>query len=196
MSTATPLTDFKERLREFATGTKRGIRNPFVMVPVDPSAEQKTAEHLREWADGETDVPTEPIYLDRVMPQTDVFRTVLELPASFYQNGDPGKRVERETDTLKDNLSDEMVDYIISAHPEAQEDAERVLLLLHLGALYPFARASELLDEMDRRQVRATIGIPFPGEVIGGKLSFFGERAQHYYPAHRIDGQISMENLQ
>lgn len=196
MSTATPLADFKDRLTEFATGTKRGIRNPFVMVPVDPSAEQRTAEHLCEWAGEETGVPTEPIYLDRVMPRTDVFRTVLELPASFYQNGDPSERAERETDTLKDNLSDEMVDQIISAHPEVQKKSKRILLLLHLGALYPFARASELLDELDRRQVRATIGIPFPGEVIGGKLSFFGERAQHYYPAHRIEGQISMEHLQ
>jgi hypothetical protein len=40
------------------------------------------------------------------------------------------------------------------------------------------------------------VGIPFPGEIIGGKLSFFGERAQHYYPAHRIDERITMDHLQ
>jgi hypothetical protein len=190
-----PLADFKERLAEFATGQKRGIRNPFVMVPVDPPVEQKAAQHLRRWAEEYAEVPTKLVYLDRVMPRTDVFRTVVDLPASFYQNGSPGKRAEQEEKTLKDNLADEMVGDIIEKH-DIQDQSEQILLLLHLGALYPFARASALLDEMDRQQVRATIGIPFPGEVIGGKLSFFGERAQHYYPAHRIEGQISMEHLQ
>ena len=46
------------------------------------------------------------------------------------------------------------------------------------------------------RRVQATIGIPFPGEVIGGKLSFFGGESRHYYPAHQIDGQIQGVHLQ
>lgn len=192
----TPLADFKDRLRAFATGEKRGIRNPFVMVPVDPPAEQKTASRLQAWADGEAPVPVKPVYLDRVMPQTDVFQAVVGLPGSFYQNGDVAERAGREEQTLKDNLATEMVDEIISAYETACEKAEQVLLLLHLGALYPFVRSSELLDEMDRRRVQSTVGIPFPGEIIGGKLSFFGERAQHYYPAHRIDDRITMDHLQ
>jgi hypothetical protein len=196
MSVSTPLSEFKERLTEFATGQKRGIRNPFVMVPVAPAAEQKAARHLHQWTEGGTDVPVEPTYLDRVMPKTDVFQTVLELPTSFYENGSLRERARREEQTLKDNLADEMVEEIIDAYQETCERADRILLLLHLGALYPFARASWLLDELDRRRVQATVGIPFPGEVIGGKLSFFGERAQHYYPAHRIEGRISMEHLQ
>jgi len=196
MSTSTPLADFQERLIAFATGQKRGIRNPFVMVPVDPPAEQTTASRLQKWADGETPVPVEPVYLDRVMPRTDVFQTVLGLPSTFYQNGNGDDQTDLEEDTLRDNLATEMVDEIISAHEAACERTEQVLLLLHLGALYPFARSSELLDEMDRRRVRATVGIPFPGEIIGGKLSFFGERAQHYYPAHRIDDRITMDHLQ
>ncbi|MCS3751387.1 hypothetical protein GGQ19_002582 [Salinibacter ruber] len=196
MSSSTPLADFRERLIAFATGQKRGIRNPFVMVPVDPPAEQTTASRLQAWADDETPVPVQPVYLDRVMPQTDVFQTVLGLPSTFYQNGNGDDQTDLEEDTLRDNLAAEMVDEIISAHEDACERTEQVLLLLHLGALYPFARSSELLDEMDRRRVRATVGIPFPGEIIGGKLSFFGERAQHYYPAHRIDDRITMDHLQ
>ena len=192
----TPLADFKDRLRAFATGEKRGIRNPFVMVPVDPLAEQEAASRLQAWADGEAPVPVKPVYLDRVMPRTDVFQAVVGLPGSFYQNGNVDNPAEVETQTLKDNLATEMVEEIISAHRAACERAEQVLLLLHLGALYPFARSSELLDEMDRRRVQSTVGIPFPGEIIGGKLSFFGERAQHYYPAHRIDDRITMDHLQ
>jgi hypothetical protein len=193
---STPLADFKERLTAFATGQKRGIRNPFVMVPVDPPAEQTTASRLQTWADGETPVPVEPVYLDRVMPRTDVFQTVLGLPCDFYQDGSTDDPTEVEKQTLKDNLATEMVDEIISTYEDACSRTKQVLLLLHLGALYPFARSSELLDEMDRRRVQATVGIPFPGEIIGGKLSFFGERAQHYYPAHRIDERITMDHLQ
>jgi hypothetical protein len=196
MSTSTPLADFRERLIAFATGQKRGIRNPFVMVPVDPPAEQTTASRLQTWADGETPVPVAPVYLDRVMPRTDVFQTVLGLPSAFYQNGNGDDRTDLEENTLRDNLATEMVDEIISMHKDACDRTEQVLLLLHLGSLYPFARSSELLDEMDRLQVQATVGIPFPGEIIGGKLSFFGERAQHYYPAHRIDDRITMDHLQ
>ena len=193
---STPLADFTERLTAFATGQKRGIRNPFVMVPVDPPAEQTTASRLQAWADVETPVPVTTVYLDRVMPRTDVFQTVLGLPSAFYQNGNADEQAEREEQTLQDNLATEMVDEIISSHEDACGHTEHVLLLLHLGALYPFARSSELLDEMDRRRVQATVGIPFPGEIIGGKLSFFGERAQHYYPAHRIDDRITMDHLQ
>jgi hypothetical protein len=196
MSTSTPLTDFKDRLIQFAEGTRRGIRNPFVMVPVDPPAEHKAATHLHEWAHSTQEVPVEPVYLDRVMPQTDVFQTVLGLPASFFSNGAETERAVQEERTLQDNLATEMVDEIITTHEKACDQTEHVLLLLHLGALYPFARASALLDEMDRRRVRATVGIPFPGEIIGGKLSFFGERAQHYYPAHRIDESITFNHLQ
>lgn len=196
MSTSTPLADFRERLTAFAAGQKRGIRNPFVMVPVDPPAEQKAASCLQAWADGEASVPVETVYLDRVMPRTDVFQTVLSLPSAFYQNGSAKERAEREKRTLQDNLATEMVGEIIATHKGACDQTEQVLLLLHLGALYPFARSSELLDEMDRRRVQATVGIPFPGEIIGGKLSFFGERAQHYYPAHRIDDPITMDHLQ
>lgn len=196
MSADTPLQAFKDKLSAFATGQKRGIRNPFVMVPVAPEHEQATAQHLARWAEGDTPVPITTVYLDRVMPKTEVFQTVLNLPATFYTNGTSEQRAEDEANTLRDNLAVEMVQQIVCQYEEACQDAGHVLLLLHLGALYPFARASEFLDELDRRRVRATIGIPFPGEVIGGKLSFFGERAQHYYPAHRIDGQISARDLQ
>jgi hypothetical protein len=196
MSSSTPFSDFTNRLVEFAKGSRHGIRNPFVMVPVDPPVEQKAATHLAEWAQSETRVPVQPIYLDRVMPRTDVFQAVVGLPNEFYANGEDTSRTELETNTLLDNLATEMVEHIISANKKACQNREQVLLLLHLGALYPFARASALLDEMDRKRVRATVGIPFPGEIIGGKLSFFGERAQHYYPAHRIDTPMTSDHFQ
>jgi len=196
MTTVNPLHDFKEKLRAFAMGEKRGIRNPFVMVPVAPSSEQKTAQHLARWAQDDAPAPATVVYLDRLMPKTEVFQTLLQVPSSFYENGASPRRAASEEKTLRDNLAVEIVDHIVKNEQAACATARHILMLLHLGALYPFSRASELLDEMDRRRVKATIGIPFPGKVIGGKLSFFGERAQHYYPAHRIDGQITENHLQ
>jgi hypothetical protein len=198
-----PLRAFKKKLVAFATGTRRGIRNPFVIVPVAPEAEQLTAQHLANWTPGSSTVSVTPIYLDRLMPQTDVFQTVSGLSPSFFGNGQDQSeeerkrsRAESEENTLRDNLPVEMVQVLVQNHKEACATGKHILLLLHLGALFPFARASELLDEMDRRGVYATIGVPFPGRIIAGKLSFFGERAQHYYPAHRIEGQITSSHLQ
>ncbi|WP_022836923.1 BREX protein BrxB domain-containing protein [Salisaeta longa] len=199
--TKTPLQKFKDRLGDFATGTRRGIRNPFVIVPVAPVCEQRAAQDLARWAHSDmppTEVTT--IYLDRVMAQTEVVKTLLKIPASFYDKRydkrAPEERTAQEADTLRDNLAVEMVQCIVERYKDACRASEHIVLLLHLGALYPFARASELLDEMDRQRVQATVGIPFPGKVIGGKLSFFGERAQHYYPAHRIEERITTAHLQ
>jgi hypothetical protein len=196
MNDAPPLRTFKDQLIAFATGKKRGIRNPFVMVPVASALEHSVSENLATWAKDHSKTPCTVVYLDRVMPETAVFQTVLQLPDAFYSDGESAQRVNREVKTLQDNLAVEMVDRIIDAHTNACGTSEHILLLLHLGALYPFAHASELLDELDRRRVQATVGIPFPGEVIGGKLSFFGERAQHYYPAHRVDGQVKSAEVQ
>ena len=198
MTENTPLSAFKRKLVDFATGQRRGIRNPFVIVPVVPKYEQAVAQHLSAWQP-DADVSITLVYLDRVMPQTDVFQTVLKLPESFFRDNhnalDSQTRTEREAVTLRENLATEMVDHIVDTHPDACAQSDTILLMLHLGALYPFARASALLDELDRRRVQSTIGIPFPGRVIGGKLSFFDEEAQHYYPAHRIDGPVEGAHL-
>jgi len=45
---------------------------------------------------------------------------------------------------------------------EHLKQQSHVVLLLNVGSLYPFTRASELFDELDRRNVRSTIGIPYP----------------------------------
>lgn len=198
MTEDNPLSAFKQKLVEFATGKRRGIRNPFVIVPVHPAYEQAVAQQLAGWQPGRGASVT-PIYLDRVMPQTDVFQTVLELPDSFFQDEDGSSdaqtRAESEEVTLRENLATEMVDHIVKTRTAICDQPSSILLLLHLGALYPFARASALLDELDRLRVQATVGIPFPGRVIGGKLSFFGEEAQHYYPAHRVNGPVDKSHL-
>jgi hypothetical protein len=96
--------------------------------------------------------------------------------------------------TLSRNLATEIVDEVIQNHirrPGILNERVSIIVLLNLGSLYPFTRASELLDELDRKNVNTTVGIPFPGSVIGGRLSFFNEKARHYYPAHRVDEQVT-----
>lgn len=200
-STRNPLKNFTRELVDFARGGRRGIRNPFVMVPVEPSVEHRVSQRLLRWADPEQpdslarwdgieDQAGHPlsvacVRLDHLMPETRVFKTVLDLGPLEKTSTDA---VE---ETLQTNLSEELIEVVVTDYLNGANAQQNIILLLNLGSLYPFTRASELLDEMDRRNVNSTIGIPFPGSIIGGKLSFFNEDARHYYPAHRIDEQIT-----
>lgn len=193
-ATKNPLKKFKEQLLEFAKEERRGIRNPFVIVPIDPPFEHRAAEKLGNWANqissSSNNIKAYPIWLDKLMPKTEVFQLVVNLDIGR----DDTKIVEK---TLQDNLANNLVDLIIDEKLKGNiEKRKQILLLLKLGSLYPFTRASQLLDELDRRNVRSTIGILFPGEIFAGKLSFFGKRSRHYYPAHRIDSQIKGVHLQ
>ena len=193
MTSNRPLHDFKKRLARFADG-RRGIRNPFVIVPVQPKYERRVAGRLVEWAENphETegfpeDGTVQVLRLDELFVETDVFDLAVDL----------GDRSQPATikDTMQDRLAEELVGVMVEeiAAPDQQR---HVVVLTHLGSLYPFTRASELLDELDRRNVQSTIGIPFPGDIVGGKLSFFGEESRNYYPAHQIEGRIEGVHLQ
>lgn len=193
MSEDNPFGRFKTRLGEFAAG-RHGIRNPFVIVPVQPTYEWRVAERLADWADDphESDAFPEDgtvqlVALDELVVETDVFDLALDLG----DNVAPAAVEEMMQDQLATELVDELLDEI-----EAPDRQSHVVVLVHLGSLYPFTRASELLDELDRRNVRSTVGIPFPGDVVGGRLSFFGEESRTYYPAHQIDDRIEEVHLQ
>ncbi|MFC5135301.1 MULTISPECIES: BREX protein BrxB domain-containing protein [Halobacteriales] len=203
-TSSSPYHEFKEKLRTFAQG-QHGIRNPFVIAAVDPAVEHRVADRLATWSDGRKEAPeipdnvtVQPIWLDELLPRTDVYKLLVDLGEPLAElEGDtsPGERIE---ETMQDRLAEELVQQMIEHElSETQlETQSHVVLLLNLGSLYPFTRASELLDELDRRNVKSTIGIPFPGDVVGGKLSFFGGESRHYYPAHQIDGQIQGVHLQ
>ena len=193
MTSDRPLHDFTERLADFADG-RHGIRNPFVIVPVQPTFERRVADRLAEWARNphETegfpeDGTVQVLRLDELLVQTDVFALAVDL----------GKQAEPATitDTMQDRLAEELVAVMVE-EIDSPDQQRHVVVLTHLGSLYPFTRASELLDELDRRNVQSTIGIPFPGDIVGGKLSFFGEESRNYYPAHQIDGRIEGVHLQ
>jgi len=194
--TTSPYRAFKEKLCTFAKG-QAGIRNPFVIAAVDPAVEHRTGTRLDAWASGTDEPPAidegvsvQPIWLDELLPQTKVYNLCVALGRETSP-----RRVEG---TMQDRLAEELVQEMIRTEigEKRLEQQRHVVLLLNLGSLYPFTRASELLDELDRRNVRSTIGIPFPGDVVGGKLSFFGGDSRHYYPAHQIDGQIREVHLQ
>ncbi|WP_018258687.1 BREX protein BrxB domain-containing protein [Halomicrobium katesii] len=201
---SSPYRDFKEKLRTFAQG-QHGIRNPFVIAAVDPSVEHRIADRLEAWAGGRMEQPeipdevtVQPIWLDELLPQTDVYKLLVDLGEPLVDLEGDASAGERIEETMQDQLAEELVQQMIE-HELSEDQLEtqsHVVLLLNLGSLYPFTRASELLDELDRRNVKSTIGIPFPGDVVGGKLSFFGGESRHYYPAHQIDGQIQGVHLQ
>ncbi len=193
--TNAPYRSFKETLVRFANG-QHGIRNPFVIAAVEPPFEHQVATHLQTWVTGDEtpalpeDVTVQTVWLDELLAQTDAYRLLVDL-------GEEIEPAQIEA-TLQDRLTEELVSVMLKTELD-QQDAERqnhIVLLLHLGSLYPFSRASELLDELDRRNVKSTIGIPFPGELVGGKLNIYGGESRHYYPAHQVDGKIREEDLQ
>ena len=201
---SSPYREFKEKLRTFAQG-QHGIRNPFVIAAVEPAVEHRVADRLETWSDRRIESPeipdsvtVQPIWLDELLPQTDVYKLLVDLGDPLTDLDGDASPSERIEGTMQDQLAEELVQQMVE-HELSEEQLEtqsHVVLLLNLGSLYPFTRASELLDELDRRNVKSTIGIPFPGDVVGGKLSFFGGESRHYYPAHQIDGQIQGVHLQ
>lgn len=199
-----PYRRFKDKICEFANG-QYGIRNPFVIAAVDPTVEHRTATRLHKWATDGSEDPVHPtgvtmqsVWLDELLPRTDVYNLLVDLGKPLSNGEDDTPASDRITETMQDRLKEELVREIV-ANEVAEDDLEEqshVVLLLNLGSLYPFTRASELLDELDRRNVKSTIAIPFPGNTTGGKLSFFDDRPRHYYPAHQIIGDIREVDLQ
>ncbi|WP_135823791.1 DUF1788 domain-containing protein [Halorussus ruber] len=215
--TASPYREFKEEILAFAQG-RRGIRNPVVVAAVEPAVEHRAGGRLASWAsdgsgaDGtsaETEEPpsipdevtVQPIWLDELLARTDVYNLLVDLgePLAELEAEDGvsvGQRVER---TMQDRLAEELVWEIVTAEVEEAElnEQSHVLLLLDLGSLSPYTRASELLDELDRRSVESTVAalVPVPGDAVGGKGRFFGGDSRHCYPAHQIDGPIRGEHL-
>lgn len=196
MSEASPYRAFKEKLCTFAQG-QHGIRNPFVIAAVDPAVEHRTADRLAAWATNGGEAPripaavsVQPVWLDELLPRTDVYRLLVDLGGETTAS-----RIEA---TMQDRLAEELVAEMIDSEIDAArlETQQHVILLLHIGCLYPFSRASELLNALDRRNVKSTIGIPFPGNNVGGNLSFFGGDSRRYYPAHQIDGTVGEVHLQ
>ncbi|MDS0296423.1 BREX protein BrxB domain-containing protein [Halogeometricum luteum] len=194
--TGTPYRAFKEKLCTFAEG-QAGIRNPFVIVAVEPEIEHQTVDRLSGWATGsdeppsiDEDISIQPIWLDELLPQTKVYNLCVALGSETSP--------ERIEDTMQDRLAEELVQEMVENEIDEEhlKQQNHVVLLLNIGSLYPFTRASELFDELDRRNVRSTIGIPYPGDDVGGKLSFFDGDSRHYYPAHQIPGPITEKHLQ
>jgi hypothetical protein len=194
--TDSPYLAFKEKLCTFADG-QAGIRNPFVIAAVDPSVEHRVADRLSGWATDAEEPPAvgegvtaQPIWLDELLPKTKVYNLSVALGGQTT-----AARIE---ETMQDRLAEELVEEMITNEIDQDrlETQQHVVLLLNLGSLYPFTRASELLDELDRRNVRSTIGVIYPGDDVGGKLSFFDGEPRHYYPAHQIPGPVQEVHLQ
>ncbi len=177
-----PIKNFKKRIKDFALKKKKGIRNPFVIVTVEPPLEHKAARELELWAKtAENEMKINCIWMDTLFPQTEVFQIINEIPIELTS-------LEAVEQTLKDNLTEDIVDLIEEKY--SLDSRSNVLLLLSVGSLFPFAKASGVLDELARRRAKNTVGVLFPGEPMAGRLSLYGERPKHYYPAHTIDKKI------
>lgn len=192
--TRSPYRAFTETLGAFADGEAH-IRNPFVVVAVDPSVERRTAVRLDAWATEADELPAiddvtvRSIWLDELITGTTVYELSVVL-----RDETPSERIE---ETMRDRLAHELVAEMVENEIEDGKLAthRHVVLLLHLGSLYPFTHASELLDELDRRNVASTVGIPVPCDVADGTSSSFDWGARDSPPAHRVTGRIREVHL-
>jgi len=108
MTNKRPFHDFTERLAQFADG-RRGIRNPFVIVPVQPEVTSDALPSGSPSGRRTRIVPrssrmTEPSKssdLTRLFVETDVF----ELAVDLGENSQPATI----TETMQDRLAEELV---------------------------------------------------------------------------------------
>jgi len=105
--TDSPYRAFKEKLCTFADG-QAGIRNPFVIVAVEPAIEHRTVDRLSGWATGsdeppviDEDISIQPIWLDELLPQTKVYNLCVALGSETSP--------ERIEGTMQDRLAEELV---------------------------------------------------------------------------------------
>ena len=183
-----PLDDFKHRLKQFARSEKRGIRNPFVIVTTSPDLEHKVGEEIRGWSKNGSSLNIRDIEIDKIYPETESFNISKQLAGQTSK--------EDVKKTLEDNLKEQLVEEIRdNVGDEFVENKENIIVLRNLGSVHPFARASGILDEMDRKNFKCAIGVIYPGEVIAGKLSMYGGKSRHYYPAHIIKEQIKEDEI-
>ncbi|MEF8847342.1 MAG: BREX protein BrxB domain-containing protein [Candidatus Paceibacterota bacterium] len=180
------LKEFKTKLKDFATGKRRGIRNPFVILPVRPAIEYQVFGKMKEWSpSGECSCSF--YNLEKLFIKTRAIRIT-----NAYLNDASPKRLNPEEIeknigyTLPREIAEQFEKDLLSPGSRRQ-----ILLLGNLGALYPFTSASEILDQIEKIGIKATVGIIFPGPTTlsGSAVSFFGQKHTHYYPAHII--QIS-----
>lgn len=183
-----PLKSFKHKIGQFARSEKRGIRNPFVIVTTPPELEHKAGEKVEEWSKNEDSLNIKEIKVDKLLPKTESFKIASQLADKTSSEG-----VKK---TLEDNVKEQLVEEIKEdVGEEFIKNKENVLILRNVGSVHPFAKVSGILDEMDRRNIKCAIGIIYPGEIIAGKLSMYGGKSKHYYPAHIIKKQIKEEDL-
>ena len=183
-----PLESFKHRIEQFARSEKRGIRNPFVIVTTSPKLEHKVGEKANEWSKSEDSLEIKDVRIDKLFPKTESFKISSQLAEAISS--------EDIRQTLEDNLKEQLVKEIKKdVGDEFVKNKENVITLTNLGSVNPFARASGILDEMDRKNFKCAIGVIYPGEVIAGKLSMYGGKSRHYYPAHIIREQITEDEI-
>jgi len=153
MTSKRPFHDFTERLAQFADG-RRGIRNPFVIVPVQPRYERRVANRLTEWATNPNHTEDFPangtvqvLRLDELFVETNVF----ELAVDLGENSEPATI----TETMQNRLAEELVAVMVEKIEDPTQQ-RHVVLLTHLGV----SIRSRVLRNSSMNSTAATSSLP------------------------------------
>lgn len=168
--------DLMEELQRKVEATLEGIYRPQDNIPLFrvqyPPVEERQAlrefqllaERLRH-----RDYKVECIFL------TDLYRDALAGLINCSVSGLPQKlrALEQEQDRLElqqklsDFLPDELVKIIVGRFEEMPKRS--VLILLRMGALYPFVRTSSIISKLEGK-LKCTVILPYPGTTLGALL--------------------------
>lgn len=158
---------FVDATIRMAVGRLPGYAFPHVILPYSPSAERTCISHVRMLPGRLTahGLKSHLVPVGRVVAEV--------MPRWAKQPLAEAADYASLANALAD-VNAGLVPKVAEAIHREVSDVETVIVLARLGALYPFAHVSSLLDALHGRGVRNTIAAVYPGTADGMNLSFLG----------------------
>jgi hypothetical protein len=153
-----------------ARGELPGYGYPHVVFPYSPAAEMDCIEAIRSMPGrlSQAGLARKLIPVAQVIAQVNARDARVEL-----SDEEDYQRLESDLADLREGIVPRVAE-ICARQARMMAEAEPVLILCRLGALYPFGHISTLLDAIYRAGVRTTIAVAYPGTAEGTQLRFLG----------------------
>jgi hypothetical protein len=156
---------------------------PFILLIYDPHKEKECRArqiHLREKLQMRG---LEVVEIELTNFIFDYYEERGQLERIFELDRDADKR-----DELRRMIAGKYEKLLVDRVQERVEGLDRdrgVIFLTGVASMYPFARVSNLLTELENK-VRVPLVVFYPGSELNGKLSFLNREPHIGYRAHRI----------
>lgn len=161
---------FIEATVKMARQQMPGYGFPHVILPYPPKQERACIEAIRTLPAQLTSrgidsqlIPVAPL----------VVRVVERLAKRPLRDANDYRLVQSDLSEPKGGVVGDLVELFVEKYKE-ESDLKRVFILCRLGALYPFAHVSGVLEGLYSKGIRTTLAVAYPGKADGTSLSFLG----------------------